>query len=251
MMYLKRKHIAAVAALIIGGSMLTGCGSVIPEMTQEEEEAVGEYAAMKLLQYDANYRSRLVDLSLVEKKVTKELEAEQRKKEEEAQKEAAAAEKKSGSNATVVNNSETVQSVGSISEFLELPEGVTVTYSSMRVCDSYPDDGQTGSFFTLDASSGKKLLVLSFELSNNSGADQDINIFEKNPVCKVTVNGSYTRTALVTMLTNDLSTYMGTVKAGATEETVLLIEVDESMASEINTVSLTMKNTENTYTETY
>jgi hypothetical protein len=88
-------------------------------------------------------------------------------------------------------------------------------------------------------------------MSNNSGADQEINIFEKNPVCKVTVNGNYTRTALVTMLTNDLSTYMDTLNAGAAEEVVLLIEIDESMASEINTVSLTMKNSENTYTENF
>jgi hypothetical protein len=252
MRYLKRKHITAAVALIIGASMLAGCGSVIPEMTQEEEEAVGEYAAMTLLKYDANYRSRLVDLSLVEKKVTKELEAEQKKQEEEAKKaeEAAAAENKSNAN-TAADSTEIVQSVGSIAEFLELPDGVSITYSSMKVCDSYPDDGQAGSFFTLDASSGKKLLVLNFLMSNNSGADQEINIFEKNPVCKVTVNGNYTRTALVTMLTNDLSTYMDTLNAGAAEEVVLLIEIDESMASEINTVSLTMKNSENTYTENF
>jgi uncharacterized protein YceK len=250
-----KKVVYAVATIIIGSMLLSGCGSVIPDMTQDEEEAVGEYAAMVLLKYDANHRSRLVDLSLVEEKAAKELEAEEKRKEEEKKKEEenkkTATEDRPGSDIPVVDGSQTAQTAGSIAEFLELPDGISITYSGMKVCDSYPDDGQAGSFFSLDASSGKKLLVLNFQMSNNSGADQDINIFEKNPVCKVTVNDSYTRTALMTMLTNDLSTYMGTLKAGASEEVVLLIEIDESMASSVSSVSMTLKNTESTYTETY
>ena len=46
---------------------LSACGeNVIPEMTDEELQAVGEYAAITLMKYDANQRSRLVDIALLE-----------------------------------------------------------------------------------------------------------------------------------------------------------------------------------------
>ena len=42
---------------------LTACGNAIPEMTEQENAMVSEYAANLLLQYSGSYHSRLVDTS--------------------------------------------------------------------------------------------------------------------------------------------------------------------------------------------
>lgn len=239
----KKNMAKGLAVAMLGSIILTGCGNMIPEMTKEEEQAVGEYAAMVLLKYDANHRSRLVDLSLIE-----ESEEENHGGIEEPIATPAPIVIEEAPSVPVINPAGDAQSsVSSISQFFGLPDGVTVDYKDMKVCDSYPDDGQTGGFFSLDASAGKKLLVLGFDLTNNSGVEQSIDILDKSPVCKVTVNGSYTRTALMTMLTNDLSTYIGNVGAGVTEDVVLLIEIDQDMADNVNTISLTLKNDTDTF----
>ena len=41
------------------------CGNEIPDLTEEESQRIGEYAAVTLLKYDANNRSRLVDPEVV------------------------------------------------------------------------------------------------------------------------------------------------------------------------------------------
>ena len=52
-----------LAALLVGAAiMLAGCGNAIPDMTDEQLQEVGEYAAMLLLSHDVNYKSRLVDV---------------------------------------------------------------------------------------------------------------------------------------------------------------------------------------------
>ena len=44
---------------------LTGCAeNQIPDLTADQEKAVGEYVALTLMRYDAGHRSRLMDLSL-------------------------------------------------------------------------------------------------------------------------------------------------------------------------------------------
>ena len=43
-----------------------GCASEIAELTPEQQQQVGEYAAFAMLKYDAEHRSRLVDYTEVE-----------------------------------------------------------------------------------------------------------------------------------------------------------------------------------------
>ena len=42
---------------------MTGCGSIMPDLTEEETEIISEYASGVLLKYDRVYRSRLMDMS--------------------------------------------------------------------------------------------------------------------------------------------------------------------------------------------
>ena len=48
---------------IVAAMLVTGCGAVVPDLTQEETDLISEYAVGVLLKYDKNHGSRLVDTS--------------------------------------------------------------------------------------------------------------------------------------------------------------------------------------------
>jgi hypothetical protein len=237
---MKKKVVGVVCAAAL---LLTGCGAAFPEMTDEQESSVGEYAAITLLRYDANCRSRLVDLSQIEDEEeqveTPASEPEQSQQEEEQQ--------QNTSETPVVDVSEgTGETSDSMENYLELPEGLSLTYTGYELCQSYQEP--SNAYFTLEASEGKQLLVLSFEMRNDSGSEQSVNLLERRDSYRITVDGSYTRSALTTMLDNDLSTYVGVVAPGVSEQMVLMIEVGADQAENIDSISLNMKNESNTYT---
>ena len=51
--------ISMAAAVTLG---MTACGNAIPDMTEAQMQAISEYAAITLLKYDVDHKSRLVDL---------------------------------------------------------------------------------------------------------------------------------------------------------------------------------------------
>lgn len=221
--------------------LLAGCGDSVPDMTEEQKNAISEYAAITLLKYDANARSRLVDLSRIEEQPVLPVSDQTPTPEPEPE------QKPDAQDVPVMDNSSTdVMSADSLENFLELPEGVSLSFSEYGLTDSYQEgDNQ---YFALEATEGKVLLVLHFSLQNASGADQEINLLDRSDVYRITVNGSYTRTALPTMLSNDLSTYQGTLTANAAEDVVLLIEVNPGDVENMESISLNLKNESKTYT---
>ena len=220
---------------------LTACGNQIPDLTEEEAQQVGEYAAVTLLKYDANNRSRLVEPEIVIAKLNKEAQ-------KAADREQAATEETSESTTQTETPAAQETVTASLEDFYGLPEGIRLSYQSAQVADSYPDDAFVDSFFALDASEGKKLLVLSFRLENTTADAVDVDLLGASARYVITVNGSYRRNALTTMLPDDMATYTGTVDAGAGEDLVLLTEIDADMADSVGSISLQLKNASNKYT---
>ena len=207
-----------IGIVCMAALLMTGCGADLPDMTDEEINTIGEYAAITLLKYDVNARSRLVDASVLEELQNipePELPSvPEQKPEPEPEPEPA-------TEVPVVDNSVAGEMTAeSLESFLELPEGVNLSFTEYEVCQSYQEDNQ---YFSLDASEGKELLVLHFTLRNASGSDQSINMLARRDKYRVTVNGSSTRNALPTLLTNDLTTYKGTLGKGAAKDVDLVI----------------------------
>ena len=68
------------------------------------------------------------------------------------------------------------------------------------------------------------------------------------PQFRITVNGDYTRRALVTMLENDMTSFVGTIPNAAAASVVLAIEVDDAEAGNISAMTLDIKNDAKTCT---
>ena len=136
----------------------------------------------------------------------------------------------------------------SLEDFFGLAEGVTLTYRDYQIADSYPEDGSADDYFALDASTGKKLLILNFELTNGTDQEENVDFLSTASRYIITVNDGTRGNALTTMLPNDMSTYVETMAPGETQGLVLLLEVNEDMANGIQNISLRLKNTSNEYT---
>ena len=54
------KGMVTIAAVVL----LTGCGNKIPQMTDEQQALVVEYAADVVVRHDKNYSGKLVELSI-------------------------------------------------------------------------------------------------------------------------------------------------------------------------------------------
>lgn len=228
-----------MAALMLA---LSGCGTSYPQLAPEDEVLVGEYAAKLLLKYDANNRSRLVAR---EELVLEEAWEESKMPEETPQEDAS--EESVSEEPVVIEKNEGQQTssenmVGSLAEFYELGEDISINVQEMEVCDSYPLSGEADAYFALDATEGKRLIVLKLAVENHSQSDKEVDFLSKEATLQITVNGGYTRNVLPTLLTDDMSTYRGSVPAGEVVNLVLLAEADKDVADGISTLMLKVKN---------
>lgn len=220
---------------------LTGCGDVMPELTQEENDIITEYAVGLLLKYDKYHSSHLVDLTAYEEEQdsakAEELEEENNVEPEEIQDEP------SVDNTEIIDVSE-VYSASSIEEFYGI-EGFSFQYTGYELKNEYPDATQDSAdaFFAMQATPGTQLLVLKFQAVNNSGMERELNMLNYGMKSRVSVNDEASKSVLSTMLLNDIQTYKGTLEANASTELVAIVEVSEGI--NVGNISIQLRSDDN------
>jgi len=245
---MKRRTISG-AAVLLAITFMTGCGNAIPELNDQQQELVVEYAAGMALKYDVNRESKLVELTLEQE------ETDPAPADETPEQEAVPDTEKAGEADTnedqqqealpdvaVIDNTQST----SIEAFLNL-DSVTFTYTGCETYDFYPDQNQEEFYFVMNATQGNKLLVLKFMAENISGTEAVLDMNQSETRYTLMVNGER-KNALTTMLLNDLAYYQGTIAPGESVELVLVCEVSSEQAEMTPTLELTMKNVENTAT---
>jgi len=230
-----------IAIVLAGAVLFGGCSSKIAEMTDEQQQQVGEYAAFAMLRYDARHRSRLVDYSEVEAADEAERAAEEaRIAAEEAKKRETEKKDQKDNDQNVIDRTEENPDEGytsdTMEDFLGLLPGTLLSYKGYTIQASYPEDNDVSEYFIVEANPGKKFLVLWYTLYNGSGADQDVNFLSDNVAFKSKVNDEVTVTALVTMLNDDMSTLQTTLRDNEEIDCVLIYEIDESVADNLSSI---------------
>lgn len=117
----------------------------------------------------------------------------------------------------------------------EILGGLTITYTGYTVTSAYPDDSYA---YALDASPGKKLLILGFRISNMTGSDKELDMIRSNPHFQILVNGENQGYTLVTVLDNDLSSFKGVIPADSKKQLILAIQVDADTAKSIQSLGM-------------
>lgn len=236
-----KKRITGVLTAAVLCLALSGCGSnQIPEMTGDQLQLIGEYAAITWMKYDAGNRSRLVELP---PEPTPGPVQPENPLPPDAPVQPEEPDHPAGMKPT--EDTPVAGSTLSMEEVLGLPEGFRVEYQEYELCDTYPND-QEDAFFSVPAVEGQKLLVLHFSIYNGSGQEQEVNLLSEDAAFQIVVNETFNRRAMTTWLLDDLATFQGLIPAEGSASAVLLIEVEEG--AEVSTVSLKVKNDSNTCT---
>ena len=235
---------------------LTACGNAIPEMTEQENAMVSEYAANLLLQYSGSYHSRLVDTSDASLQPDDKQDIERENKQESGQ---TAAESVNddvqsddygqAADTQDMDSGEQAESVlpentpAMTIEMIHGLQGVSVQYTGYRLCDSYPEESASEEdlFFAMQAASGSKLLVLDLNVVNQTDAAVTCNTIAIPAKYRVVLNGEHTQNVLVTMLLDDFSAMDIQLEPGETRHAVLVAELTQEKADALQSVGLEIK----------
>ncbi len=207
----------------------------MPELTQEENEVITEYAVGLLLKYDKNYNSHLVEVSEEEEEPEEPpVEEEQPVPEEEQEPENVPPD-------TPVIDATEEAMASSIEEFYGI-SGFAFQYTGYDLKQEYPDMAEDGAdaFFAMEATPGTQLLVLKFQVVSQNGADTELNMLDHDVRMRIKINADMTKNALSTMLLNDIQTYKGTVAADGSTQLVAITEVPEGTS--VQNISITLRN---------
>lgn len=214
---------------VLAAALLTGCGSVMPDLTPEETDLISEYAVGILLKYDKHHGGRLIDTSVYED-VAEAAEDEPPMEEPEPEQEQEP--ETSTDDTEVIDVSQDEELTGSpvtIEEYYGIQD-ITFQYLGYDLTQSYPSDADNENpFFAMDATEGEQLLVLRFWASNTTSYDQVLNMISFGARFRVSVNGGSSQNALTTMLLNDMQSYNDVVPAGSGVELVTIIEIPQSV----------------------
>ena len=208
---------------ILAAALMTGCGSVMPDLTQEETDLISEYAVGILLKYDKKHGSRLIDTTVYEDVADVTEETPEEIPEEEPESPADDTEV-----IDVSHDEETAAVPATIEEYYGI-EGIKFQYLGYDLTQSYPSDTDGGNlFFAMDATDGAQLLVLRFMASNVSSYDLNLNMLNVGAKFRVSVNGEARQNVLTTMLLDDMQSYNDVIPAGSSVELVSIVEVPQS-----------------------
>lgn len=239
---------------VILGILLSACANQIPDMTEEQNAMVAEYAAAELLQHSGNYHSRLVDTSVPNENAKEEEGVVEESSGNESEKDVTNQETE-GSGVLDENTMQTEEneSVDGMDAEAEMPamtiaqvlglSGVEVNYTGYRVYDSYPDEevSPENMFFAMDASNGMKLLVLTLDITNVTTEPVQLDTMALSAKYRVILNGEYKKNSLVTMLDNDFTAFKKGIEAGETISSVVVTEIEQESVDGLQSVGLEVK----------
>ena len=261
-----KKFICAICVMTFFILTLSGCGS-IPDMTEDQEDMVSEYAVSLLLKYDAANHSRLVNVDKIitsyetAKKIHDDAEAayyQKLQEEEEKRKEEASMQDELNNNSQndTSSSSTTSSSSGgngsggrndgtggavvvdntSVEDFLGI-SGFSIVYAGFDVMNDYPEESMDFVPY-ISASEGGDLCIVYFNVTNTTSGANTLDIINMVPMTyfKLSVNGDNFKSVVRTILDDDLAVYEGNFAAGETKRLVLIAEVKEGTV--IDTLNL-------------
>lgn len=243
---MKRKIYCCSVMLLAGLLLLVGCGNEIPELSEEERSMVVNYAADIVQKYDSNHPTKLQVITFLPDESEPETEYEENTPEGDFPEKL-----EDNSNSAKEDFSESkdekVEVIDNTAENAELTldqairiNGFHFEYEGCETDESYPSSG-TESYFAMNATEGNELLVLKFSASNQSGAEEILDMLGSGIRFRIQVNGE-TKNALTTMLLNDFANYKEAIAAGESTDLVVICEISKEQTGNISSLALIVKN---------
>lgn len=231
---MRKKVLLVLLSLGIVGT--TGCVQSV-ELDEEEEDKIVQYAVFSVLEHDKNYLVNLEHVDLGDIEDTSEEPTTENTTEETTT-------DQSGNNGNTGNSGKNegdgnAVTVSNMSEAIGI-EGITFTYTGMTVCDSYPENNGEPAF-VIKAVSGKKLVVLNFEVTNTTDSEIKVDVASMDLYFKGVFNKSIKTNALVTLLPEALNTYISIIQPGEKVNAVLVYEMSDGYVNNLSEITIDVK----------
>lgn len=195
--------------------ILGGCSSSVA-WTDNELNMVAEYIAGTMLKYDKNYEEALVNIEEYEEELQVAM-----------------------GNQPTTSPSSTPTPTPTPNDVEEKPSSenstihevigggkVNVEYKSYKTFTSYPKNSK---YFSVDAAEGNELIVVFFELTNQSSKENSIDLISKNVKYQLNINTETYYQPLLTLLSNDVQFLNMELEPNKTVEAVLVYEVPQEL----------------------
>ncbi len=120
-------------------------------------------------------------------------------------------------------------------ESQEIIPDIFLSYQGYSVSSVYPESSKS---YAVYADKGERLLVLRFDLYNGSDSAKEVNMIPLNLLFEIILNGENIGYSAVTFLPNDLASFTGTIDSRAKESVVVLTQISESDAKNIDSLGM-------------
>ena len=223
---MKNYKLGTFAAVLTAGTIITGCGTPLIELTGEELNLIAYSTARIVSKHNIQQKDGMINVIIDEYA--------------EEEKDVVFSEESSQitqNDNTVQGNSGTdsgeVQTKVSLAEIMGHGSDLSVVYKGNSVSKHYTEGG----YYSVDAESGKAFYVMKFSITNVSQAQVTLDNVSWNGTFKL-VADDIKANAEVTFLNTDLATYVGTIAPGETKDAILLFKISEAKANSISTPNL-------------
>lgn len=212
----------ALAILSICIMSLSGCAGVI-DLNGRSDDLIAEYAAGVLMKYTyENLKPKPFDRSAYYPNGTPTAEDMKENEDGESQEE----------NSTLYNT---------VSEYASMMGiGCDLNYIGYEIADTFPNAG-VEAFYSVTASKGTKLVIVHFELANNTQAPIQVNTLLAQKEHKLTINADKKVNVQDTILPEDIQNMSEEIQPNEKVERVLIFQVSQEAVSDIKSLMLTVE----------
>ncbi|SHJ84901.1 protein of unknown function [Anaerocolumna jejuensis DSM 15929] len=231
------------------GLLLTGCAQ-LTKLTDKQSDVIAEYMAGSVLRYTDNYMEALVypedkgtdDKQTLDKMSDKASDtskdaASEATKNSQSGNAADAAAKDNSANSTS-KDAKNANKLNYQEFYKNLSDNTyQVKYTGFKLYDSY---AQRDNYFTLQPTGGRKLLIMSFEVKNDTKKAIKMNLGKIHIDYKLNLADGKSYKPMVTLLDTDLNYLNYTLKSGKSDDAVLVFDVPKDLNSEGLTLSISL-----------
>ncbi len=235
------KKIGLIVIVIIVFT-LTGCMKSYP-LTDQQSDIIAEYAAAIVLNNDKDYASSLTPMNVIMDNGNDAADPEDTQDADD-HRDALSANStfNEGSNQTDGQAGSGVVTGEQVKQytFSEVIGNLNydIKYQGYELCDIYPEETKNP-YFSLYPREGNQLLVVSFRAANISEKKSRLNLNDPSIVFRMIVDEKTSSKPLLSLLENDLQYMDVTLKAGESENGLLIFEVPKE--TDMSNIYLSIK----------
>jgi hypothetical protein len=238
---------SSLAMLVVASVLLAGCGNSLSKLTAEEEEMFVAYSSSVVAKANQNQSQGLTYLA---KEVPEEVPKEEASTEDDLPEQASPSnptesqptEEPADANETdtaAANTNATNAATTTDTPKTTLTKALGIAkikaqFQGYEVGDYYME----GNAASLNATSGNTFVILKIKLTNTSQKSVNCNIVGSLESSQLILNGVPAASAVQTILNSDFAQYNMNMEGGTSSNTVLIFQVGQKIASEIETLSL-------------